>query len=271
MSEDRILASCDRKVRAYNSQKNTFGLLPGPKETCPNATTEKGGCWYIAPGKKLPTCYVTSTMQVYKNVARILEHNTAILKTATQAEMSKILNAEFQRFRTTELRRKKRGLSMTLHYRLHWSGDIFNTAYAKALADSIQFNNDITFWCYTRSFFSVPILCNIDNLILYLSLDPVNIQAGLTTYTDNKTSTNNLSIAYMNNTDDFPSYLNDVLKISKGRNMIRQLLTSPLKFLRINDIDSLQPCPVDLKNIPLDGGCRHCKQWQKAVPVFFKT
>jgi len=266
--------TCDRKTRSYPTQKNTFGLLPGLEGTCPYATTAPGGCWHIADNKKLPECYVARTMSVFKGVGPALAHNTQLLQHATQWEMVELLDAEFQRFKKTELRRTKKGQTTDLRYRLHWAGDIFNETYAQALAQAIQLNSDISFWCYTRSFFAVPILCNIPNLILYLSLDPVNVQAGLITYTDYKTERNNLQICYMNSENDFPEHVGRALQIAEGRNQIRKMLGGSERPLQACSIDAMRVCPVDAGKLDLESGCAKCKKCidpTGAKPVWFRT
>lgn len=258
-----IKPTCDRKTRMYKTQKNTFGLLPGPEETCPHATTEDGGCWYIAPGKKLPECYVTRTMSVYKGVRGLLAHNTRLLKKASKDEMVTLLMQEFERFRDSEMRRKSKGRKYSLMYRLHWSGDIFNKTYAHALKTAIADNHDIFFWIYTRSFFAVPILKDIPNLNVYYSLDPVNISEGLKHFASQLQNRNKLSIAYMNPVNDFKHHFDNAYR----------KLRNPDKLKRLTTVKKLIPCPVDIGKMKLEHGCDNCKQCTKTRPraIWFKS
>lgn len=272
MTLDAIKPSGDRKVRYYSSQKNTFGLLPGIEGTCPCATTASGGCWDIPEGRKLPMCYAASTMAAYPGVKGILEHNTKLLMKSTETEMAAILHAEFTRFEAAELKRKAKGQPYDMHYRLHWSGDIFNEQYARALATAMTAHKNITFWCYTRSFFAVPILCNVPNLVLYLSLDPVNVQAGLSAFNENKTLTNKLQICYMSKTKDFLPHLPRNKQILDEENKLRKLMNEPTRYNFAAEA-SLRSCPVDSGTMALEGACAMCKGClcDKPKAVWFET
>ena len=185
-SERYLKPTSDRKTRFWTNQYNTFGLLPGPVKaggTCPGCTTGEGGCWHLAKGRKTHTCYVDGLMGCYKGVKAILQHNTDLLKSSTREEMEDILSDEFNRFRRVELMHaRKSSTAANLHYRLHWSGDVFSTVYAEALKAAMEASPDIQFWTYTRSWDIVPILCTVPNLKLYLSLDAQNILSGLVCY-----------------------------------------------------------------------------------------
>jgi len=269
--------TCDRKTRFWSNQRNTFGLLPGLEATCPGATTAPGGCWHIAPGKKLPCCYVSSTLSAYKNVHGVLAHNTQLLMSAQKWQMIELLDDEFGRFRAAELRHRKKvstdgARPMYTPYRLHWSGDIFSQTYAEALAAAIQLNSDIHFWCYTRSFFAVPTLCNIPNLTLYISLDPVNAQRGLSVFAENKNDQNNLQICYMNNENDFDDHRLRARQILDSENELRKRCGYPSKEEWLDGVP-VRECPVDTKKLALEGGCAKCKQCFGKNPqaVWFKT
>ena len=259
--------TCDRKTKFWKNQKNTYGLLPGLEGSCPGATTAPGGCWHIKPGRKLPECYVAHTMSAYKGVRNVLEHNTRLLKAASFDEKVRLLNDEFARFRKAEMRRTE----AKLVYRIHWSGDIFDMDYANALAKAIQDNPDIEFWNYTRSLFAVPVLCNIENLRLYISLDPVNIQQGTMTYVEHKTTKNHLQVCYMSDIDDFEDHMQRAHNILTEENRLRESMGYKPKS---GDLPrKLTPCPVDTGKLKLEMGCAVCKRCVKTLPdpVFFKT
>jgi len=269
---ETIKPTGDRKTRFYNSQKNTFGLLPGIEGSCPCATTAEGGCWNIPKGRKTPNCYVAGTMSAYSGVKGVLEHNTRILMTATREIKELILIAEFDRFYRAELKRKAKGLPYSLKYRLHWSGDIFNEDYAWALKVAITLFPGIEFWGYTRSFFAVPILCDLPNLVLYLSLDPVNVQAGLSAFNENKTTTNKLQICYMSKTNDFANHLSRTQQILDEENKLRKIMKQEQKENWAAK-SVLRDCPVDAGRMLLDGGCAKCGGCicDKPRAVWFET
>ena len=266
-----LKSTCDRKTKFHDTQRNTFGLLPGLEGSCPGATTAPGGCWHIPEGRKLPECYVARTMSAYKAVRGVLEHNTRLLAAARLWEKIELLDDEFARFRAAELRREQAGHAKKMTYRLHWSGDIFDDEYAKALASAIQLNSDINFWCYTRTFSAVPALCNIPNLILYLSLDPVNVQQGLSVFADNKNNQNNLQICYMSTENNFDTHLERAAQILTIRNNDHE----PPGLGWVTDKWPLRACPVDIGKMKLEGGCAKCKQCisigREPTPVWFKA
>jgi len=243
--------SCDRKTKFWPKQGNTFGLWPGPEGTCPGATTAVGGCCCVVPGKKLPTCYVYHTMSVYKGVAGVLRHNTTLLQHAPINDQIRLLKLEFDRFRKTELRRAERAKQTPkLHYRLHWSGDIFSYDYAIALSAAMTAFPDIEFWGYTRTLSVAPWLAQTTpNLILFMSIDEHNYSAGLSLFLQWEAAgrpdkNQNLRISYMSPTNDFSE------RYATFARAHGQPATCP--FI-------VRPCPVDTGKLPLDGGCARCR------------
>ena len=263
MNTDKLKPSCDSKTRFYKTQKNTFGLLPGGNGTCPGATTGEGGCWNAPGGRKNKTCYVDNLMKIYSGVRGVLEHNTQLLKAADKQGKIALLNAEFERFRKAETRRD----TPCLHYRIHWSGDIFDAEYAEALAEAMTVNSDIQFWCYTRSFFAVPTLCTVPNLSLYLSLDPVNYAEGMLEYVDNKPNSANLAICYMAATNDITIHEDEVKAM-----LAAEGLDSPAS-LELATQPGYGVCPADAKRIKKEEACKTCGKCTLPNPgnVWFKT
>lgn len=172
-------------------------------------------------GNKRPTCYVHRAFRVAR-VKEILEHNTKLMKSLDQNQMFDVLCAEFERFEKAEARSR----DPWYNYRLHWSGDLFSLAYARALRGAILQHPKTTFWCYTRSFHFMAPLVGIDNLRLYGSLDPVNKKAGL------------LAMCYM----------------GPGCEQVRAC------YMGKENDETLEtvPCPVDAGNMEIEGGCRKC-------------
>ena len=253
--------SADRKTKFHKNQKNTYGLLPGRAGSCPGATTGPGGCCDKPNGRKTNVCYVFNLMNVYGGVKNILAHNTQVMQNATQEEMVQILDAEFDRFRKVEMKRPK----PELYYRIHWAGDIFSEEYAEALSESIQQNSDIRFWCYTRSMFAVPILCNIENLSFYISLDPMNFKEGMDTFLRNKPKSKHLQLCYMGKENN-----------SQARKESAEKALKPYhsdQIMKLAMGETFTPCPVDTGKLKLEMGCAVCMKCVRQYPgaVWFKT
>lgn len=265
--------SSDRKVRNRKTQKNTFGLSPGINGTCPAATIGCGGCMHAQNGKKLPTCYVYPLMSAFPGVSGVLEHNTKLLMLSDLDGMVDLLTREFERFQQQESRSRNGGR----HYRLHWSGDIFNQDYAYALGIAMQKFPDIQFWTYTRSFhYGVMLAERTPNLITYLSLDKVNVYPGLRCYFDNRAGDGfegRLRIAYMSSEDNWKeSY--QVLRAShetmrvldkqEGKKVHKKWPKRP---------PVLCSCPVDSGRMEIESGCHRCGICIKKEPrnVWFQV
>lgn len=167
--------SGDRKVTNLVSPngktatgKNAFGLPSGKAFSCPGATSfcEK-------------VCYAGKLEKVYSGVKDILMHNWNALNGASVSDMVIMLGTMIESFTIENERLRSKGKTPTNDFRIHWDGDFFSRDYAEAWAIVIRDNPDVTFWVYTRSFtpeaFVIDILAGIDNLVLYLSADPVNI------------------------------------------------------------------------------------------------
>jgi hypothetical protein len=161
---------------------NAFGLnfgLPENGGTCPGATSGAGGCLNVRDGLKRETCYMAKITQIYKGVAKNLKFNTDLIQGKSYDEMIPILRATVQEF--VDMNEEADWC-----FRLHYSGDFFSTDYARAWAAVIKEFPRVRFWVYTRSFTSkvnvLPYLVDCTNLVIYLSLDPANMQEGLSAY-----------------------------------------------------------------------------------------
>lgn len=278
MNENAIRPTSDRKTRFYKNQMNTFGLMPGdPAEggTCPGCTKGPGGCWYLAPGRMTHECYVDGLMRCYSGIKAVLQHNTDLLRNAgSVAAMADILDAEFKRFEDAEFKRAtKTGQPLNNLYRLHWSGDVFSLDYAEALKRAMLRHPDIRFWAYTRTFEAVPILHQVPNLILYLSLDPCNIADGLIHYDDNGQESERLQVCYMAGTNDFGDMKAGAVRLLNARNAVRGMLNLKVKSRQWLEDLTLTPCPVDSKKIPMEEGCSKCKRCYTPGqnPAWFET
>ena len=228
----------DRKTRGHKNQKNTFGLAPGhPSKggSCPGATTGPGGCQNVPEGKKNPTCYVEGLQKAYKGVSNALKYNTELVIESTEEELVQLfcdMFAEFERIET------KRGIIKDLWFRHHWSGDMMDEKYCRALKKAMAEFPHINFWTYTRSWFAVPILCDVPNLVLYISADADNFNQAIKTYLNYEHT--NVALCYMG---------------EEKPNLNQRII----------------PCPVDSGKMKLEEACHKCKLCLKGKPVFFKT
>ncbi len=189
--------SDNSKVKFKKNHYNTFGLTHGlPKNggTCTGATTGNGGCCNVEDGKKRQTCYVAKIIQIYKAVGTRLMDNTNLLKDKTQPEMEEILESTVLEF----LKKNKSTDKQPQHFRLHWSGDFWSEEYTKAWANVMGKFPYIRFWVYTRSHDCVQHLVNVQNVAIYISIDPINIDSGYKIYEQFKQH-NNVGLAFMGN------------------------------------------------------------------------
>lgn len=173
----RLKLSSDRKtttVAHWSKSKgweatarNAFSIPA--KITCPGMTTGPQGCERV--------CY-TIQAGAWPAVRRLVEHNHKQLREADLSGKVQLLGWMMDDFRAESAKAAKRHGPFPLKFRIHAEGDFYDVEYAKAWARVIRNNPDIQFWTYTRSFISscnvVPILAEIPNLALYLSVDPEN-------------------------------------------------------------------------------------------------
>lgn len=165
-----LTRSKDRKVTNAVSPNgkaatiaNTFGLPAGNAFSCPSATNF---CSNI--------CYAGKLEKVYKNVRNVLTRNFDLLKDASYAETVFMLDAMIADFVKDCEKRDAPKL-----FRIHWDGDFFSPVYAAAWGQVIRAYSDVQFWVYTRVAPSALFLhsMKLDNLALYFSADPDNIEA----------------------------------------------------------------------------------------------
>lgn len=167
--------SIDRKVTnavtAGGNAKgaNSFGLPSGLAFSCPGATSF---CEKI--------CYAGKLEKVYSGVRNILMQNWDALKDADIPTMTNLLSAMIAEFVAETDKQVSKGVKASYDFRIHWDGDFFSRDYAKAWTNVIQKFPQVTFWVYTRSFTPdtnvIDIISGFDNLVVYLSADPVNIE-----------------------------------------------------------------------------------------------
>ena len=146
---------------------SSFGLLAGA--TCPGKTPF------------CDSCYGTKSEQG-QGVSELLRHNTLLLRNASEEHMYELLSDMMRKYRHDA--QLWRLAPRELIFRIHWDGDFFSEAYARAWARVIRENPEVIFWVYTRSFVPsanvAPILAGIPNLALYLSADVWNVELART-------------------------------------------------------------------------------------------
>lgn len=171
-SKDRKVANAVSPNGKTAVLANAFGLPSGTAYSCPGATSF---CERI--------CYAGKLEKIYKGVKNVIVSNYETLLYADYLDgvdgMEYLLIAMVQDFVNETVNRREKGKDATFDFRIHWDGDFFSRGYALAWANTIALFPDVKFWVYTRSFtddmFVVDILTDIDNLTVYLSADPVNI------------------------------------------------------------------------------------------------
>ena len=248
-----ITPTCDSKTRFYSGNKNTYGLLPGPLSlggTCPCATEGHEGCLGIEKGRTLPSCYVYRTISYRPAVGSILKHNTDLLMSCEGFKRQQLMVNEFSRFVNAWNLRKKRqdDIGAIPYYRIHWSGDCPDLAYANDLAAAMRlFDGQIEFWGYSRALFTVPVMLGIPNVTWYVSMDPVN---------------RNASVKFL------MAFCPEVIRRDSMERMnvsFAYMASEPWP-----EFTKMAPCPSDSGKVPHAEACRQCRLCLTGKPIFFK-
>ncbi len=170
---EQLRLSRDRKVaplgiyqasrkRWIPSIRNSLGLPAGV--TCPGRTTFCESCYGVKSEQSA-------------GVLSALERNLDLLLAAGSIDaMTELLDDAVTSFVRSAWRAR---LDLRdFIFRIHWDGDFFSDDYAWAWRLAIEAHPEVRFWCYTRSFIEdldvVPILVDLPNLNLYLSVDKEN-------------------------------------------------------------------------------------------------
>lgn len=141
---------------------NTFGLPAGV--TCPGMTA---ACETV--------CYARRTENTYRSAGALVRHNyeTLVAHGDDVAGLAKELHSVVAVWRLQAAKH-----AAPLVFRIHWDGDFYSLAYAEAWRDVMARFPEVQFWAYTRSFVEAcdvtPILADVPNLALYLSVDEHN-------------------------------------------------------------------------------------------------
>jgi hypothetical protein len=167
LSADRKSSPVIRSTRAgYTVRvRNAFGLPAGT--SCPGKTPT---CVRV--------CYANSIQRNHRAVDRVMQDNFAeLLACGDDVERMRELLAGLIRDFRADLARFPHATRL---FRIHWNGDFFSVPYAQAWREVIIGNPDVRFWAYTRSFTPdcdvVPVLVDVANLSLYLSVDRDNAE-----------------------------------------------------------------------------------------------
>jgi hypothetical protein len=163
-----LIRSNDRKVAFAATPKgnvkvaNAFGLPAGKAYSCPGATNT---CESV--------CYAGKIEKQYKAVFTNLNANFELLSSLDVEGMTNAIRIMIWEFAADcDRKNTEKG------FRIHWDGDFFSLDYATAWATVIREFADIQFWVYTRSFVPalnvIPIIADIPNLAVYLSVDHDN-------------------------------------------------------------------------------------------------
>lgn len=163
-SSDRKTTFSVNKKGTQANVNNAFGLPSGKAFSCPGATSI---CESV--------CYAGKLEKIYPGVRNAMLHNWNALQGQTLAGMAVLLIDMLSEFRADC---EKRGAEKA--FRIHHDGDFFSWDYARAWETACATFPDIQFWVYTRSFTPtldvVPILRDIPNLTLFLSVDADNVE-----------------------------------------------------------------------------------------------
>ena len=168
-----IKASSDSKVRQFKTHKNSVGhtAISG----CPEPTEGDGGC--------VSVCYADKLANFRPSVDALLNHNHRLLRGAKdKEEIKKLLRptisnseAQYERRASRLEGHDHRMLTRRGHiFRYQWSGDVITIEHAKAIRELGYEFPDTTFWLYTRTWWAVKALLGAKNVIVNLSVDPVN-------------------------------------------------------------------------------------------------
>lgn len=202
-SNDRKVAN--HVVKGQPKIKNAFGLPAG--ESCTHKTSI---CDLI--------CYAGKIEKIYPGVYKVLRHNFDLLRDCNDnvPQMFNLLHAMIAEFRSDC---EKRGVEDRF-FRIHWDGDFFSNAYARAWKKTIEANPDIDFWVYTRVPYAARLL-NKTEATVYFSADAENEP------TAKRLAKQGILIAYLHDTFD------------DGRDAMRRMNINAVK------------CPENNKKIPL--------------------
>lgn len=199
---------------------NSFGLPSGKAFSCPGATS---ACESV--------CYAGRLEKAYKGVTNVVMHNWNLLKDTDYETTSTLLHDMIWDFA-----QECDKYEVPKVFRIHWDGDFFSKEYAEAWTETCIDWPNVKFWVYTRSFTPdlnvVPILANVPNLSMYLSIDADNAEFA-------------------------PKVLEDYPQVR-----VATLAQTAVEAQQMFPERTVIPCPENIKKIPLivkdKGACVAC-------------
>jgi len=165
--------SSDRKVQQFKYHQNSFGL-PAVL-TCPGATDGEDGCLKVCYAEKLSKAWTSVNKFLLRNYDELKEAKTPVQIYRLLSPLVEHSHRQYHAKLVTATGVEERRLRAKGHiFRWNWSGDVHRLNVARAITRVCHDHPHTTFWIYTRSYWLVPILLGARNLIVNLSIDPVN-------------------------------------------------------------------------------------------------
>lgn len=253
-------SSQSHQVRGVPRFANSFGLPAGVHMSCPGETDFCQGCY----AKESENLRDQTHDLVNRNYAKLQIAETPLKMAILLTDMVARVDTQFKRRDIPAQRRI---------FRIHWDGDFYSEDYAEAWKLTMREFPGIRFLAYTRSFGSswlnkgvdvVPILAEIENLSLYLSIDTENaIRARevLKRYGDY------VMRAYCGETLEQATLARDIAETDRSRMALYCPELDPSKKLQLVNADVLDP-----KGENNVGACIKCQACPKSTKdIYFVT
>lgn len=116
----------------------------------------------------MDVCYADKIQTAWTNVDKLVWHNLEALKSCGSS-VPKMVNL------LDKMVKSVKWYDQEKVFRWLWNGDVFSALFARAIVKTCDLNPEVQFWMYTRSFAYIPLLLNIPNLVVYMSVDEYNI------------------------------------------------------------------------------------------------
>lgn len=155
---------------------SAFGLASGSEFSCAGATPFCEN-----------DCYSIEAERTFRGTGASMRRHFELLSQASYDEMRATCSAIINGF---NLRCERMGVPESRRiFRWHWAGDIFSLDYARAISAAFSENPQVSGAIYTRVFQpdmnAVPELITADNLNVFLSTDPDNLNRAAEVYRAN--------------------------------------------------------------------------------------
>lgn len=155
---------------------SAFGLASGSEHSCAGATPFCEN-----------DCYSIEAERTFRGTGTSMRRHYELLSQASYDEMRATCSAILNGY---NLRCERMGIPQHRRiFRWHWAGDIFSLDYARAISVAFAENPEVSGAIYTRVFQpelnAVPELLKADNLNVFLSTDPDNLDRSAEVYAEN--------------------------------------------------------------------------------------